>query len=230
METLDCISLRRSIRKYKPIEVEFDKIGQIVIAGRDTPSSGNLQNWRFIVVNKEEIRQEIAKASYNQLWMAHAPVHIVVCGEPKKAGQFYGLRGERLYTIQNCAAATQNMLLAATDLGLGSCWVGAFDEEQLSSCLGIPEHVRPQAIITIGYPDEEPKEPAWKHELYTIVFLNSYGGRIKNIDHVLGYHSEKIRRAVEVGKKAADQGSNHLKRLLDKSKEKIKEFRPKKSR
>ena len=230
METLDCIALRRSCRKYKPDEVEWEKIGKIILAARDSPSSGNLQNWSFIIVQDDSARQSIAEASYGQLWMGQAPVHIVVCGHTKKASQFYGLRGERLYTIQNCAAAVQNILLAATDIGLGSCWVGAFDEEQLRSICGIPDDVRPQAIVTLGYAAEKPREPPWKQEIYTITFLNSFGGRMNNLDNVLGYHSEKVRRAVDFGKKTVEKGSSRFRDLLDKSKEKLNSVKKKKKK
>lgn len=222
METLDCISLRRSVRKYKPDTVAWDLIGQIMIAARDAPSSGNLQNWQFIIVEDQDSRNSIAEACLRQMWMCEAPVFIVVCADVDKATQFYGIRGDKLYSIQNCAAAVQNILLAATDLGLGSCWVGAFDEEKIKDILGIPEHIRPQAVVTIGYPDERPRDPPWKHDLYTICFLESHGGRIHNVDHVLGYHSEKVVRAGNAVKKGANKSADTLKGWLDKGREYVK--------
>lgn len=222
METLDTISLRRSVRKYKPDTVPWDIIGQLVIAARDAPSSGNLQNWRFIIVEDQEKRNSIAEACLHQMWMCEAPVFIVLCADIDKATRFYGIRGEKLYSIQNCAAATQNILLAATDLGLGSCWVGAFDEEKLKDILNIPENVRPQSIVTIGYPEETPKDPPWKHDLYTICFLEKYGGRVHNVDHVLGYHSEKVVRAANAAKKGASKSKETFKNLINKGREYMK--------
>jgi nitroreductase len=231
METLETIGLRRSIRKYKSDEVEWDKIGNIIYAAMHAPSSGNIQNWKFIVVTDEGARTAIAEASMRQLWMSQAPVHIVVCGEYEKAEQFYGIRGERLYSIQNCAAAIQNILLAATDLDLGSCWIGAFDEEKIRDICGIPGNVRPQAIITIGYADETPSQKPWKHDIYTVTFLNGWGGRIKNINHVLGYHSEKVHRVVNETKKLANKGSKSIaenfKKLSEKGKKLLKDIKDK---
>ncbi|MCL6560259.1 MAG: nitroreductase family protein [Firmicutes bacterium] len=83
--------------------------------------------------------------------MAEAPVVVVVCAEPSRSAQYYGERGRHLYCLQDTAAATQNMLLAATAYGLGSCWVGAFDENQVRDCLGIPPERRPVALIPLGY-------------------------------------------------------------------------------
>lgn len=218
METLDCIATRRSVRKYLPNQVEWDKIGTIIYAGMDAPSAGNLQNWSFIIITDLEQRNNLAQACIKQTWMAHAPVHIIVCALPEKASKFYGIRGERLYSIQNCAAATQNMTLAANDLGLGTCWVSAFDEEQVRSIASIPKNVRPQVILTLGYPNGKPKEPSWKHELYTVAFIGSYGGRIKDINHVLGYHSGKVRKIIDSVQNALNETPSLLKKLTEKGK------------
>jgi len=202
METLECIKNRRSIRKFLNKPVEWDKVGKILDAGRLAPNSGNLQDWYFIVVDDKDKIKKLAQASLQQYWMADAPIHIVVCSITQHAKQFYGLRGERLYSIQNCAAAVENMLLAATDLGLGSCWVGAFDENKVCEILKIPERARPQAIVVIGYAAEQPPEPA-KKTLENITFLNRYGenaGRIKDLNYTLGDTSAVFREMAKKGK------------------------------
>ncbi len=209
METQECIKTRRSIRKYKDKPIDWDKITQILDAGKFAPSAGNIQNWKFIVVRKEDIRKKLAQAAFDQDWMEDAPVHIVIVGEPEKAQRFYGTRGERLYTIQSCAAAVENMLLTATDLGLGSCWVGAFDEAKVKRVLNMPEDPIPQAIITIGYPDEKPDAPS-KIELEHQVYLDKWfqkgqGYRAK------GYRSVAIQEGIENTK-------NALKRVVKKLK------------
>lgn len=208
MELYEAIAKRRSIRKYKPDEVEWDKIGEILYAAREAPSSGNLQNWRFLLMLDGGHRQAIAEACYGQLWMADAPVHIVLCADPEKVTQFYGLRGDRLYSAQNCAAAIQNMLLAAVEQGLGTCWVGAFDEEKIKDICAIPDNIRPQAIITLGYADEEPLEKPWKHDLYSITFMHEYGNRVKDPDHTLNYHSGKVHKAVDSVKEGAKKSGS----------------------
>ena len=212
MDVFECIITRRSVRKYLDVPVEWDKIGTIMEAGKAAPSSGNIQNWKFIVVVDKEKRKAIAEACLQQNWMATAPVHIIVVAEAKKGEQFYGIRGERLYSVQNCAAATQNMLLMAHALGLGSCWVGAFVEEKLKTILSIPENVRPQSIITMGYSDEI-VPPPMEMTLEDVMFFRAYGGQIhkvKDVDLTMGYTSGEVRKAINHVKKLA-------KKIVDKS-------------
>ena len=128
-------------------------------SGAHAPSSGNIQNWKFFYVRRPDLKQKIADACMQQGWIATAPVIIVLVSEPDKAARFYGVRGERLYSIQNCAAAAQNMLLAAHAVGLASCWIGAFDEEAITRTLQLGQRFRPQVILPLGYADEVVPEP-----------------------------------------------------------------------
>lgn len=227
MEVFECISTRRSIRNYLDIPVEWDKIGTILEAGRLAPSSGNIQDWNFIVVQDEEKRKAIAEASLKQHWMSKAPVHIVVCADLKKSERFYGVRGNRLYSIQNCAAAVENMLLTAHSLGLGACWVGAFDENVVSRVLNIPDYARPQAIITIGYSDEKPKEPI-RYPLTTVAFLEKYGNRIKDMAAVLRDYSVIMERNLKKGKAIFEKTGKKTGSLLtQKGKELTKKIKEK---
>ncbi|RLF23588.1 MAG: nitroreductase family protein, partial [Thermoprotei archaeon] len=98
-------------------------------------------------------------AALGQMWIAEAPVVVVVCANIPRTAWRYGERGRSLYCLQDTAAAIQNMLLAAHALGYGTCWVGAFDEEEVSRILGLPDHVRPVAIVPIGKPAESPIPP-----------------------------------------------------------------------
>ena len=111
---LKLIATRRSIRKYKDIPVEWTKMVDILEAGRCAPSCGNLQNWKFIVVTEPEAKHKVAEACVKQYWMEQAPVLIVICSNPDKAEKHYGVRGEKLYSVQNGAAAAMNMILAAS--------------------------------------------------------------------------------------------------------------------
>ncbi len=212
MDTEECILTRRSVRKFKKISVDWEKIGKILEAGRAAPSSGNVQNWYFIVVDDENKRKAIADACFQQYWLANAPIHIVVCSKPADAERYYGMRGERLYSIQNCAAAAENMLLMAHDQGLGACWIGAFDEDKIKETLGIIKEVRPQMVIPIGYADEEPLVPS-KYKLDKIVYLNQWWGRIKDLNVFMGYSSSaKIREIVDSGKKALEKARKKIQR------------------
>ena len=165
---------RRSIRKYLDVPVEWDKISDIVRAGMMAPNAGNLQIWRFVVVTRQEKRRAIAEACLQQYWMEQAPVHIVIFAKLEKMSQYYGIRGVRLYSIQDCAMASLNMMLAAHELGLGTCFVSAFEEEAMTRIFKLPDNVRPQGVITLGYSDEKPDIPS-KFRVETLIGRENYG-------------------------------------------------------
>jgi len=228
MDTLECIKTRRSIRKFRPSPVEWDKVGSILDAGRYAPNAGNLQNWQFMVFLDEKKRKAIAEASAEQHWMAEAPVHIIICEKPEIQKQYYGIRGERLYSVQGMAAAAENMLLAAHALGLGTCWIGAFDEHAIKRIGNIPDRARPQAIIVVGYADEVVPTPG-KLTLENVTYLETYGeniGRIKDIDAVLGFRSQAVMDTIEKGKEVINKASEHVEKesisFIDKIKEKLR--------
>jgi len=173
----EIIANRRSIRKYTQIPVDKNLWGQIVVAGTHAPSCGNLQNWKVIVITNPQTKKKIVQAAFHQVWIEQAPVIIVICSDDKLVHQFYGTRGQRLYAVQNTAAMAQNMLLKATELGLGSCWISAFDEERLKVALSIPSNIRPQSIITIGYADETVPAPTLR-DPHDFLFFETYGNRL----------------------------------------------------
>ena len=218
MSIFDCIRTRRSIRKYKDKQVPWDNVVEILQAGKYAPFAGNIFNVKFIVVKNEAKRKAIAEACVQQYWMQDAPIHILVIGEPEKAERYYGTRGTRLYTIQGAAAAIENMLLTATSLGLGSCWVGAFDEEEIRRLCNLPEHVNVQGIVTIGYADETPQAPP-KHRIEHVMFFEKWYGRIEGPKTGLGYWSPYIQHAVTETHKHIKK---HGKKLVEKVKEKFK--------
>jgi len=227
MDALWALKSRRSCRSFLQKPVEFEKLTAIMEAGHYAPSAGNLQDWKFILVTDKGLRDEIAAHCMEQYWMAHAPVMIVVCSNLERTEAHYGLRGKRLYSIQSCAAAIENMLLAAHALGLGACWVGAFDEEFISSLLGIPESARPQAIIPIGYPAEDPPEKELT-SLQSIVYFNKYGNRLAKVHLVLKDYSveweqqaEKVKPLLHKGLERLKEGAKKLKEQLDEQKKKV---------
>ena len=211
MDVFECIKTRRSIRRYLQSPVEWGKVGTVLEAGKAAPSAGNVQDWKFIVVTSPEQKKGIAHACMDQQWIATAPVIVVVLAEPDKQKRLYGLRGEGLYTVQDCAAAIQNMLLMAHALGLGSCWVGSFNEEALRRVMFIPEEIKPQAIVTLGYPDEIVPEPP-EYTLENVVFFRDFGGqgnRMKNIPASLGEYGSvmqgQLKKGAEVFKRLAEK-------------------------
>jgi len=199
METLDCIKTRRSIRKFKDTLVETEKIGNILDAGRCAPSAGNLQEWKFVLVNKEETRIKIAEACLEQYWISRAPIIIIVCCEPHKVERFYGEKGRTKYAMQSCASAVQNILLAAHDQGLAACWVGAFEIKMLKRILKMGTGVEIQAVIPVGYPDETPEKPK-KYSVENVTYLETWGNRIEDLAAHVGQYSERIKRAAKKGK------------------------------
>jgi len=156
MDVLEAIKGRRSIRAFKSQAVSTEIVERLIDAARWAPSAGNIQPWEFIIIRNPEIKRNLAKAALNQSFIEEAPVVIVVCADEIRSSQGYGVRGKTLYCIQDTAAATQNIHLAAYSLGLGTCWVGAFNEEEVRKILEIPQGVRPVAIIPVGYPAEKP--------------------------------------------------------------------------
>jgi len=208
---LEAIRTRRSIRKYLDKPLPRELVTKVIDAGRYAPSSGNLQNWKFILVEKPHLRNAIADACLQQWWIASAPHLIVIVGENDKAKRFYGDRGERLYTVQNAASAATCMILAAHSIGLGACWVGAFDEQKVAKLLFVPEENRVQAVITLGYPDEHPPEPA-KYPIEINCYFNGWRARIEDADAYYGFHSVKVH-----------EGLRNLKGKLDSSLKKITE-------
>jgi nitroreductase len=217
MDIFECIATRRSIRKFMNLDVPMEMVGAVIDAGRYAPSSGNVQNWRFIIVKNKDTIGKIAEACMQQLWIAQAPVVIVVCSDSEKLQQFYGTRGERLYAIQNCGCCIQNMLLGAHAIGLGSCWVGAFDETMLARAVNIPENIRPQAVLPLGYPDEIVPTPM-HYTLEALCFLEGYGSRIVNIKRVLqnpnvfGRLSDGIKETIDTAKDIANRTAKQFKK------------------
>lgn len=159
MELFEAIRNRRSIRKFKDEVPEDELIEKIIEGGIWAPSAGDLQSWDAVIVKDDQTKVQIAVAAYVQEFVAKAPVLIVMCANMANAGARYGERGRELYCIQDASCAALNMMLRAYDLGLGSAWVGAFKEEDVANELGLPAHVRPVALIPIGYPDEEVETP-----------------------------------------------------------------------
>lgn len=152
MDTLTAISTRRSIRKYQDKEVPKELIEQVLRAAMQSPTAGNGQTWRFIVINDKQILKKVPSFSPFAEMAKNAPCAILVCGDPSVS------RYPDLWP-QDCSAATQNILLAAHELGLGAVWTASYPWKDrmdgYSKLLQIPEGIIPFCLIPIGYPAEE---------------------------------------------------------------------------
>ncbi len=156
MEVFEAIRTRRSVRRYQRESISEEVLTELLSAAILAPSAGNAQPWRFLVVRDQKLKEGLVSAAHGQTFLAEAPVVIVVCADLERARRAYRERGETLYCLQDTAAAIQNLLLAATAKGLGTCWVGAFDEGKAADVLGLSRGLRPVALIPVGKPGEAP--------------------------------------------------------------------------
>ena len=159
VDAIKALLTRKSVRSFSSEPVTDEQIETLLKVMVAAPSAGNLQPWRIIVVRDPEVKKALARGALDQQFIAEAPVVFVVCRVPDASAWRYGERGRHLYSIQDTAAMTENLLVAAHAMGLGGCWVGAFDEERVAKSLDCPQGVIPTAIIPIGHPKREPKKP-----------------------------------------------------------------------
>ena len=150
---MELIETRRSIRSYKDQEIEEDKLNYVLQAFRKAPSAKNLQPWKLVVIKNKKILSDIAIACNNQTFMEEAPVIIAACAKEEEA---YGTMGGYMnsYPI-DIAIALEHLILAATEKGLGTCWIGAFKEQLVKDILGVPDNVKVVALTPLGYPARE---------------------------------------------------------------------------
>jgi len=184
MDTIEAIKTRRSVRKFSDKAVEPEKIQTILAAVQSAPSWSNMQCWRLIVVTADETRAKISDLSYvesffatrgyksnpAQKGIADAPVVIVLCAVPEQSGEMVG----QPYYMTDSGIASENLMLATHAVGLGTVFVGVFDEEKLGDLLDIPPGVRIVGIFPIGYPLTEPKAGPPRKSLDEIVFYEKW--------------------------------------------------------
>lgn len=150
---MDIIEARKSIRSYKPQDIEEDELNYILEAFRKAPSAKNLQPWKLVIVKDKKIIKDLAAACNNQTFLEEAPVLIAACA---KEGESYGSMGGYMNSYPvDIALALEHLILAAAEQGLGTCWIGAFKEQLVKDILSIPKEVRVVALTPVGYPSKE---------------------------------------------------------------------------
>jgi len=154
MDAMEAILSRRSIRKYTDQKIPADLIDDLLKAGMSAPSANNSQPWHFVVIDDHQIMDQIPEFHAYSSMLYFAPLAIVVCGEPKLSPSWW---------VQDCSAATENILLAAHARGLGAVWLGIYPQEQriegLRKLLNLPESIIPLSLISLGYPaTSKPRE------------------------------------------------------------------------
>lgn len=157
-EVLNVIKRRRSIRDFQKREIPEETVDRLIDAILWAPSAGNLQSRKFYFIRDAKTKREIASAALNQSYIAEAALVLVGCADRRIADR-YGERGVNLYAIQDVACSVMNVMLVASENGLGSVWVGAFREGDVSRILDLPHHLRPVAIVPVGYPSRTPSAP-----------------------------------------------------------------------
>ena len=156
MEIPEAILKRKSVRAYAPKGLTDEELETLIKAATSAPSAGNMQPWGFVAVRDRGVKEALVEASHGQSFIASAPVVIVVCTDSAKTTPRYGERGEKLYCLQDTAAAVENIMITAAHNGLGTCWIGAFDEGMAAEAIGLPEGIRPVAMVPVGYPAQDP--------------------------------------------------------------------------
>ncbi len=169
MEVFTAISQRYSVRAYKATDVGENELKKVLEAARLSPSASNRQEWKFIVVKNKETKKKLAKAAFGQSFIGEAPVVIVACGTESKSVMGCG---QPTHTV-DVSIACAYMILQAYELGLGTCWIGAFKEDEAKKILNIPEHVRVVAMTPLGYPNQPPSQKSRK-ALDQIVCFEKY--------------------------------------------------------
>ncbi len=163
MDVKQAISQRRSVRKFKDIPVEEEKVLDLLEAARLAPTGSNTQSGRFIVVREKEMREEVAQTSHKQKWMTQSPLFIVCVADIRARIPEGELSVDELSSphevkqcIRDVAIQAEHIVLRAEELGLSSCWIGWYTQEEIRKVLGIPNDKYVVAILVVGYGDENP--------------------------------------------------------------------------
>jgi nitroreductase len=173
LDVLKAIKERRSIRSFTDENVSEETVKQLIEAARWAPSAGNTQPLELVVVRNLDVKRKLTVAALNQTLIQKASVVLVICADISRSKRGYGGRGEKLYSIQDTAAATENILLAAQELGLATCWIGAFNEKSVANVINAPKNTKPVAIIPVGYPAVKPSAPK-KRDVTEIVHYETF--------------------------------------------------------
>jgi nitroreductase len=164
MDVFEAIRSRRSIRKYRPEPIPNEKLETVLDTARLAPSADNRQPWRFVVVRKVGRKKTLAEAANNQTFIKDAAAIVAAVGDPKVSTDWHE---------KDTMIALEHMVLAATAMGYGTCWIGAFDEDAVKRLLRIPAKMKVIALLPIGIPDETPA-PRPRKELSEIFFKEEW--------------------------------------------------------
>jgi len=182
---LDLAKARKSVRKYKTDPIDGEALKRILEAGRTAPSGNNSQPWRFVIVDDAKMKEALFTVASKQRWILEAPITIAVIADitAKLKSEF---KDEPVSTsdprynevliksVRDATIAADHIVMAATDEGLGTCWIALYEQEDIRPVLGVPDSCYVVSIITIGYADQDPKARP-RRPLAEIAFKNRYG-------------------------------------------------------
>ncbi len=180
MEINEAIRQRRSVRKYLDEPLNPGIVRELLDAAHLAPSGSNTQPWRFIVVEEQAAREKLSRVCHDQRWMAAAPIHIAVCADPKSRDNTSPRFDEETpgmdakCVIRDTAIAIDHLMLRAVELGLGTCWIGWYVQDEIRPLLGVPESVFVLGVITVGKPAEHPN-PRPRRPLAELAFSGTWG-------------------------------------------------------
>jgi nitroreductase len=157
MDYFEVVKRRQSIRAFQNRPIEDGKLHRIIEAVNLATSAGDLQAYEIVIVRDSRRKKALSKAAWDQSFIAEAPVCLVFLAYPGRSSGKYGQRGSELYCLQDATIAATFAHLTATALGLGSTWVGAFDDDAVANAVDAPKDKRPIAILPLGYPAEIPQ-------------------------------------------------------------------------
>jgi len=176
MELNKAIEKRRSTRSFKDKKINFKYLIEAIDAANKAPHAGGFYSIRFLIIENPKTINKIAHLA-EQHWISQAPALILVCSDERNLENLYGERG-RIYARQQAGASTENLILTLTDLGLSSCWVGAFSDEIIREAIGIPGHINIEAIIPVGYEKpEKTKKKITERKLENSMFWEKWDQR-----------------------------------------------------
>jgi nitroreductase len=176
MDFESVVKRRRMCREYLDKDVPEEKVDRILDVASRYPSAGHTEPQEFIVVRDQRVKEHLARAALNQMFVAQAPLVIVVISDTRRSAQRYGERGVHFYSIIDGAFVAMLTLLAVVEEGLGACFVAAFYDQEVQKVLDLPPHIRPIGVIPIGYCAEGPRKLR-RRPRAQIVHRDRYGSR-----------------------------------------------------
>jgi nitroreductase len=175
MEVLDAIDSQCFCQSFVDKSVSWDKVTILLNSSLHAPRAGNLHHLKFVLLLNQKEKQQLAEAAHDQLYIAQAPLCIVVCSDKENLKRYYPKNCD-YYSVQDSAVAVQNLFLTAVSMGMGTHWVRTFDEEKVRYQLKLPDHVKPESMVAVGYTDQ-PSTEKRVPQLDSCVYFHEYGNK-----------------------------------------------------